>query len=125
MLSNKQRLYWTLQTGGWTFYGVVQIAASVLASASGSISKQRIIFLGLEALICLVISHGFRHFINRWGWLHLGMPRLIPRVLLSAMVLGLFMYFVRIPASIPLGLYNEDLVMEPNSACCCSNRSAR
>ncbi len=113
MLSNKQRLYWTLQTGGWTFYGVVQIAASVLASASGSISKQRIIFLGLEALICLVISHGFRHFINRWGWLHLGMPRLIPRVLLSAMVLGLFMYFVRIPASIPLGLFNEDVVMEP------------
>jgi len=112
MLRNKQRLYWTLQTGGWTLYGVVQIAASVIASINGVISLQRIIFLAYEALFCLLISHTYRNYINKWRWLSLGMPRLIPRVLLSSMVLGLIMYFLRIPASVPLGLFNKTIVLD-------------
>jgi len=112
MLRNKQRLYWTLQTGGWTLYGVVQIAASVIASINGVISLQRIIFLAYEALFCLLISHTYRNYINKWRWLSLGMPRLIPRVLLSSMVLGLIMYFLRIPASVPLGLFNKTVVLD-------------
>jgi hypothetical protein len=113
MLRNKQRLYRTLQIGGWTLYGVVQIAASVIASPSSSISLQRVLFLVYEAFFCMVISHGYRHFINQWRWLGLGMPRLIPRVLLSAMVLGLLMYLLRIPASIPLGLFNREKALDP------------
>ncbi len=113
MLRNKQRLYWTLQIGGWTLFGVVQIAASFIASVSGAISLQRLLFLVYEAFFCLVISHGFRYFINRWRWLSLGMPRLIPRVLLSSMVLGLLMYFLRIPASISLGLFNKEKALDP------------
>ena len=112
MLRNKQRLYWTLQLGGWALYGVVQISASVLASANGDISLKRIIFLAYEAFFCLVISHGYRYFINHWNWLTLGMPRLIPRVLLSSMVLGLLMYFLRIPVSLPLGLFNKEIVLD-------------
>jgi len=112
MLRNKQRLYWTLQTGGWTLYAVVQIAASVMASINGVISLQRIIFLAYEALFCLLISHTYRNYINKWRWLTLGMPRLIPRVLLSSMVLGLIMYFFRIPASVPLGLFNKTVVLD-------------
>ncbi len=112
MLRNKQRLYWTLQLGGWTLYGVVQISASVIASSSSSISLQRILFLVYEAFFCLLISHGYRNFINRWRWLSLGMPRLIPRVLLSSMVLGLLMYFLRIPPSIPLGLFNKGKALD-------------
>ncbi len=112
MLRNKQQLYWTLQLGGWTLYGVVQISASVLASANGDISLNRIIFLAYEAFFCLIISHGYRYFINRWNWLTLGMPRVIPRVLLSSMVLGLVMYFFRIPVSLPLGLFNREIVLD-------------
>ncbi|MEY4930504.1 MAG: hypothetical protein RI909_1228 [Bacteroidota bacterium] len=113
MLRNKERLYWTLQIGGWTLYGVVQISASVIASANGAISLQRIIFLGYEAFFCLIISHVYRYYINEWRWLSLGMPRLIPRVLLGIMVLGLLMYMLRIPASIPLGLFNKAKVLDP------------
>ena len=75
MLRNKQRLYWTLQLGGWTLYGVVQIAASVIASTSSSISNQRVLFLVYEAFFCLVISHGYRNFINQWRWLGLRITR--------------------------------------------------
>jgi two-component system LytT family sensor kinase len=112
MVNNKQRLYWTLQVGGWATYGVVQIVASVLASPSGTVSIQRVLFLVYEALICLIVSHIYRLFINRWNWLSLGMPRLIPRVLFASTTLGVFMYFLRIPASVSLGLFNPEIVFD-------------
>ena len=103
---NKQRLYWSLQAGGWTFYALVQIVFSVFASDEQRVSGQRVIFLAYEAILCLILTHGYRHFINRWKWLGLGMLRLIPRVILSVFCIGLIMYFLRMPGSVPLGLYN-------------------
>jgi hypothetical protein len=112
MVDNKQRLYWMLQIGGWTLYGVVQIVASVIASASSTISTQRIIFLAYEAFFCLLLTHIYRSYINRWRWLSLGMPRLIPRVLLAVFSLGVIMYILRLPASVSLGFFNRNVVFD-------------
>jgi hypothetical protein len=109
---NKQRLYWSLQVGGWTFYALVQIVFSVLASDEQRVSTQRVIFLAYEAVLCLALTHGLRHFINSWKWLALGMPRLILRVILSVICLGLLMYFLRMPISVPLGLYNTAVAFD-------------
>lgn len=108
---NKVRLYWGLQIGGWAIYAIVQIGA-VLAQDEGSLSYQRIIFLLYEAAICLTVSHIYRNLINRWKWLSLTMPRLIPRVLFSVFVMGAIMYFLRVPVSIPLGLFNKNVVLD-------------
>jgi sensor histidine kinase YesM len=96
-----------LQAGGWAFYAVVQIVFSVLASDEQRVSGQRVIFLSYEAILCFLLTHGYRNFINRWKWMDLGMMRLIPRVILSVFCLGLLMYFLRIPISIPLRLYSQ------------------
>jgi hypothetical protein len=104
---NKQRLYWSLQAGGWAFYAVVQIVFSVLASDEQRVSDQRVIFLAYEAILCFLLTHGYRNLINRRKWMDLGMMRLIPRVSISVFCLGLIIYFLRIPISIPLGLYNQ------------------
>lgn len=104
---NKQRLYWTLQIGGWTFYAVVQIVFSVLASDGQGVNIQRIIFLAYEAVLCLMLTHGYRNLMNRWKWLSLPMQRLIPRVMLSVFCLGVFIYLLRIPVSMPLGIFTD------------------
>ena len=109
---NKVRLYWSLQIGGWAIYAIAQIVA-VLELDQGSLSNQRIIFLLYEAALGLAVSHIYRNFINRWKWLSLTMPRLIPRVLFSVFVMGVIMYFLRIPVSIPLGLFNKNVVLDP------------
>ena len=109
---NKGRLYWSLQAGGWSIYAIVQIVA-VLAQDEGSISNQRIAFLLYEASFCLIVSHIYRNFMNRWKWLSLGMTRLIPRVILSVFVVGAIMYFLRIPVSVLLGLFNKNVVLDP------------
>ncbi len=104
---NKQRLYWTLQIGGWTFYAVVQILFSVLASDGQGVNIQRVIFLAYEAVLCLMLTHSYRNLMNRWKWLSLPMQRLIPRIILSVFCLGVFIYLLRIPVSMPLGIFTD------------------
>lgn len=98
MVSNKKRLYWTLQLIGWLSYASLQILFSMIASQGAS--WRRIIFFIVEALICLLITHFFRHVIIRWKWLTLSITQAIPRILLSVAVLGLVTYLLRIPFSL-------------------------
>ena len=112
---NKSRLYWTLQVGGWTLYALIQIIGSVFASESQGVSAQRVIFLTYEAIFCLLLTHGFRNLINRWRWLEASMAVLIPRVIASVFVLGLIMYFLRMPISIPLGLYSSKVAFDKSN----------
>lgn len=98
---NKHRLYWTLQAGGWLFYAVVQIVFSVFAA--DGFATRRITFLLFEAFLCLMITHLFRLFLNRWRWLYLPMPRLIPGVFVAVILMGVTVYFLRIPVNLILG----------------------
>lgn len=109
---NKTRLYWTLQVGGWTIYALIQIAFSVLVSGDNGVSAQRVIFLTYEAIFCLLLTHNLRYIINHWRWLRAGMAVLIPRVVASVFVMGLLMYFLRMPISIPLGMFNSEIAFD-------------
>lgn len=109
---NKVRLYWTLQIGGWSAYFLSQLIFSVVASEDPRISTQRVLFLIYESIFGLLLTHGYRHLITRWKWLSAGMALLIPRVAFSVVLLGLLLYFIRIPVSIPLGLYSRDVAFD-------------
>ncbi len=104
MIDNKLRLYWSLQIGGWALYAVIQSVA-VLISGSGS-STNRIVFVFYEAFLCLLVTHAYRYLINRWRWLNFGMVIVILRIVPSVLLLGTIMYFLRIPVSILLDLFN-------------------
>ena len=104
---NKNRLYWTLQIGGWMLYAILQIVGSVFASDGLGVSTQRVIFLTYEAIFGLLLTHIFRNLISKWGWLDTGMSRLIPRIIFSVIIIGLILYLIKIPISIPLGLFNS------------------
>lgn len=100
---NKHRLYWTLQIGGWITYAFLQVIFSILATHAQGISGRRVLFYFTEALICLLVTHLFRHFIRRRNWISLTLSALIPRVVASVIVLGIIVYFLRIPANILVG----------------------
>lgn len=109
---NKHRLYWSLQIGGWFLYALVQIIFSFLAY--DSVSPRRIVFLLLEASLAFLLTNVFRGFINRWKWLDMSFPKLIPLVLLAISLLAVFMYFLRIPVNQLLGrLFNPRAALNP------------
>lgn len=100
---NKQRLYWSLQIGGWIMYAFLQIIFSILATGTQAISSRRILFYFTEALICLIVTHFFRHLIKRRKWINLNLAALIPRVFIAVIIFGVFVHFMRIPANLLLG----------------------
>lgn len=93
-------------------YAIIQIIVSVFASDGQGVSTQRVIFLTYEAFFCLLLTHVFRNLINSWKWLEAGMAILIPRIILSVFVLGLIMYVLRMPISIPLGLFSSKIAFD-------------
>jgi two-component system, LytTR family, sensor kinase len=107
-LLNKKRLYWGLQIGGWMLYAIVQIVTSIVAAPQG-ISIQRILFLVYEAFFCLLLSHGYRILISERKWIGMNLLRIIPRMLFCVFLLGVIVYFLRIPISISLDLFNANV----------------
>ena len=108
---NRQKLYWTLQIGGWTLYAAVQIVGSLLASISSN--SGRVYFFIYESLICLLVTHLFRILLKPRKWLNYTMPRLIPRVLATVFAMGLLVYFLRMPVSYVLGLFDAEVAFNP------------
>src|SRR5690606_1264117 len=107
---NKQRLYWTLQAGGWLLYALLQVGTSL--AATGTISAKRSLFFFGDALLCLCVTHAFRYVLNRRKWLYLAMPRLIPAVLVSVVVMGVSLYFLRLPLSMALGFFEGSVAFD-------------
>jgi two-component system, LytTR family, sensor kinase len=108
---NRQRLYWTLQIGGWFLYAVVQIVGSLVALTT--FNPNRVYFLLYESLICLIVTHLFRVVIHPRKWLDFNVGTLVMRVLVTVFILGVVVYFCRIPVSILLGLFDETVVFDP------------
>lgn len=92
-------------------YALLQIGTSV--AASGTISGKRSLFLFGDALLCLTVTHLFRIFLNRKQWLTMRVPALIPKVLVSLGVLGLIVYFLRLPLSLALGFFEGAVAFDP------------
>lgn len=107
---NKQRLYWSMQIGGWLLYAVVQIVSSIIAS--GETRSDRVIFLLFDSLLCLLVTHFARVLLHPSKWLNIGMPRLIVRVIFMSFVLGLVYYFLRMPISYLLGIYDYEMLFD-------------
>ncbi|MDL5047657.1 histidine kinase [Oscillatoria amoena NRMC-F 0135] len=98
MINNKRRLYWILQLSTWTVYAMLQIIFFNIQSQQ-TIGVQRVVFFIVEAAICFSATHFFRYFLNRLRWLSLPVPAMIPRVVGSIVLLGIIIYFLRIPVS--------------------------
>lgn len=108
---NKSRLYWILQIGGWTLYAVVQIVVAI--SSSEAISTKESSY-GLRIIFCFA-----------YAWLphlHEQQP-LVKSEHAPAFAPVSFGHYcdggchvlLRIPLSVPLGLFNKSLVFDLNN----------
>jgi two-component system LytT family sensor kinase len=96
MIDNKRRLYWILQLSGWSAYAFLQVMFNAIASEQGFGLKRSMFFVS-EALLCLLITHLFRLYMKNRKWISLKVSQLIPRVLLASALMGVVIYFTRIP----------------------------
>lgn len=110
---NKKRLYWTLQITGWLGYVLLHIVFYSFSNEN-QIPLRRIFFFLIEGIICLGVTHAFRHYINQWRWLDLSVPKMMTRVLPTIFVLGVVIFFLRVPFSFLLNIVTvQRLAFDP------------
>ncbi len=99
-----------MQIGGWLLYAIVQIFSAIIA---GGGTSERIAFLFLESMLPLFVTHGARTLLQPGAWLKIGVPRLIARVVSMSLLCGLVYYFLRLPVSYMLGMYDAEVAFDP------------
>ncbi|MDH5380920.1 MAG: histidine kinase [Cyclobacteriaceae bacterium] len=106
---NKKKLYWVLQIGGWAFYVFFQVFTRVLFSEKEDL---KLAFFTLEGLLFFLSTHYSRFLIKKLNWTELPMFRVVPRVLLSVIIMSLGVYFIRLLLLIPLGIFQTQQVQD-------------
>ncbi len=106
---NKNKLYWSFQIVGWVFYVLINSLGANIAVASTQVGVKQFIPLLTEAIFFFIATHFYRYVIKKRNWIRLPITALIPRVLISAITIGLPIYFIRIGVSYLLDMYNPEL----------------
>lgn len=86
---NKKSLYWTLQIIGWTTYGLLNIYLVFLGERQ---STEAAIGQLMLVPFYIGITHLYRSFIVKYGWLQLIIQKLVVRVVLACFVLSILNY---------------------------------
>ena len=83
--------YWATQLIGWALYMGLFVVVSYL---DGTFSDSTLNVILLEYVTGIAVSHAMRHAILRNRWLEQGIGFTLPRLMLAALVLGLFAFLV-------------------------------
>jgi sensor histidine kinase YesM len=84
-------LYWLCQVFGWGLFTLLNL---LIISSFESIQLERIIMGIYFMLAGIGFTHIFRKIIKKLNWLVLPLNKIIPRVIISSILLGLAIYFV-------------------------------
>jgi len=85
---SRNRAYWTSQATGWTIYAAVNLIA--MYSFESFTWQKALLFL----FICLVgvaLTHYLRTIIKKKGWLEYPLRKIVPRVLISSLIIGIIL----------------------------------
>ncbi len=72
-----ERIYWLCQITGWSLYTISTI---LLPAAFGVYSWSNFASQVLSCAVGLILTHVFRIYVRRHGWLRLSLPSLVPRI---------------------------------------------
>lgn len=103
----KQRLYWVFQIVGWSTYTILNVLGVSLQSNNFTLVMALPIII--ESGYFFLITHIYRRLSKKMEWLQLPTTELIPKVIMSTVLMAITVYLVRILASYPLGLYSSDM----------------
>lgn len=91
---NRHRVYWVCQLAGWSVFFAINL---IIVTLFQKFDWERTFLIALTCVLGLVATHLYRAFVRRRGWLTLSLSQLIPRVLLSTLVLATFIHAITDP----------------------------
>jgi hypothetical protein len=90
-MKNRNLIYWACQILGWGLF----VLGNILTAPSEGSNLAKVYNISVLIFIMGIgITHSFRWGVHHWGWKKLNIPALIPRILISAIVMStLFVMF--------------------------------
>lgn len=102
----RTRVYWLCQILGWSSYAIFSLTLFAL-------NEQQLPWSDVSGQLLLtgyfiLSTHMYRNRIIRWGWLNTLSPSLIPKILLSLIVLSISCFLFEIALNFSLGISVDD-----------------
>nr|WP_294861310.1 histidine kinase [uncultured Fluviicola sp.] len=85
-----RRTYWMAQIGGWALLSLLIFSASTFSNQSIDL-KTIVISTGCFFVLGIALTHLMRYFFIAMGWLNLRLSSLIPRVLITSIIVAAIM----------------------------------
>lgn len=90
----KEKLYWFCQLGGWFLFTFLEITSySTLDGFRWSLVANGFI----NFILGIAVTHIYRLFLIRTGWLNLPLYKIIPRGMMAVIVMSLILTWINIP----------------------------
>lgn len=102
---SRTKLYWTLQIFGWSAWLTNE---TLIYTNNYGWSLDWFVAADLNIVIVIALTHNFRKVIKKYGWVEIGIDKVIPRILLAVGFMSIFMALVNIPLDAYLLREHED-----------------
>jgi len=109
---NKKRLYWIFQVTGWSFWALLNILG--ISFQSTHFTPEMALPIIAESAYFFLITHVYRSQSKRKEWLQLASTDLIPKVIVSIVLMSVSVYLVRVGVSFLLNFYSVEMFSMAN-----------
>jgi sensor histidine kinase YesM len=86
---NRKKAYWISQISGWLAFALVNI---ILLASLKHITGDKLLSILYFCFTGLCFTHIFRGIIKKHNWINLSLKRIVPRVLISSLIMGIIIY---------------------------------
>ena len=103
----RKNVYWLSQLAGWALFAIVNIIIIVSFSI---FNWQKLLILIYLCFAGISITHLFRNIIIQKGWLTLPLKKIIPRVLISSILIGTILFILWLSADLATGVFSWEKI---------------
>ena len=103
---DRTRLYWICQISGWSFYALINIA---FITAFDSFNWQKSILAIVLCGIGLWLTNLYHNYIKRKNWVELSLKKLIPRIFIASIVIGITLFLFLLVSNLIFYLFMNSI----------------
>jgi sensor histidine kinase YesM len=88
---NRKKAYWISQISGWFAFALVNI---ILLAFLKHITLEKVLSVFYFCFMGICFTHIFRSIIKKYNWINLPLKKIILRVFISSLIIGVIIYFL-------------------------------
>lgn len=100
---NRKKVYWLSQLIGWIIFALVNI---IMLASFERLNWKELLVVCYTVIVGISITHIFRGVIKKYGWINLPLKKIIPRIIISSVIIGASIYALIMAVEVSAGILN-------------------